>query len=160
MGARGFNVADEGHVVQLLAAENVSGGVSSQIFSMRGAAKCNILVGFGAESAAEGLMQLFAATDNTGATKVAIPYDLYKQETSGLNNDVLSGRVAVPATGYQLPGTAFTFYVLHIQADQLPQGYPELQLVIADGTNTDYAAAFAVLSGVRFQGVSNQTAIV
>ena len=160
MGARGFNIAEEGHVVQLVTAENVSGGVTSQVFSMSRAAKCCILLGFGAESAAEGNLQLFACTDTTGATKIAIPYDLYKQETSGTANDVLSARTPVPATGYALPGTAGTFYVLHVQADQLPQGYPELQLDIPDGSNTDFASAFAVLTGVRYQGVSNQTVIV
>ena len=160
MGARGYNIAEEGHVVSLLGAENISGGVASQVFTLRDAAKCNIILGFGAESAAPGTLQLFAGTDSTMATSLPILFDLYRQETNGSNFDTLAPRLPVPAAGYALPGTPNTYYILHVQADQLPHEYPWLQLRIADGANTDLAAAFAVLTGLRYAGANQPSATV
>lgn len=160
MGARGINIALEAHPIQILAPQNISGGVSAQPFHLKEAAKCNILLAFGAVTAQEGPITLLAGTDSTFATSVPVPFDVYKQENSGTGNDVLAPRLAVPATGFTPAGGANEFYVLHLQADQLPQGYPWLKLQIADGTNTDYGTAFAILTGLRFQGESNPTATV
>lgn len=160
MGARGTNLALEAHSIEILAPQNISGGVASQPFHMKDAAKLNILLSFGAVTATEGLITLLAGTDNTFAASAPVPFDVYKQEVSGTGNDVLGPRVFVPATGFQPAGAANEFYVLHLQADQLPQNYPWLKLQIADGTNTDYGTAFAVLTGLRFQGEANPTATV
>lgn len=160
MGARGYNIAQEGHTVLILPPASISGGATGQIFSMKNAAKCNILIGWGALAAAEGAVQLFACTDLAGDNAIAIGFDRFQQVAAGPGNDVLAPRQAVPAAGYLPNDVANTVDVLHVQADQLPMGYPYLKLTIADGTNVDYGVAFALLSGVRYQGESNQSATV
>jgi hypothetical protein len=160
MGARGFNIAQEGHVVPIVLPESISGGVSSQVFGLRNAAKCNILLILGALAAAEGNVQLFACTDLAGDNAVAIGFDLWTQAAAGPGNDVLGVRQSIPAAGYTPADTPGIASVLHVQADQLPQSNPYLKLVLGDGTNADYACAVAVLTGVRYQGESNQSATV
>ena len=160
MGARGFNVAQEGHTVLVLAPGSISGGVTGQIFSLRNAAKCNIVLAWGALAAAEGAVQLFACSDINGDNPQAIGFDRFQQVAAGAGNDVLAPRQAVTSAGYTPNDVADTVDVLHVQADQLPTGFPYLKLTVADGTNADYAAGIAILSGVRFQGESTQSATV
>lgn len=158
MGARGYNIAQEGHTVLILSPKNITGGATGTPFSMKNAAKANILIALGAQAAAGTKIILNACDDNSGTNPVAIPFDLFAQETAGNANDVLGARVAVPAAGYTPSANSNIFYVLHVQADQLPAGKPWVQLSLTNGANANFAAAFAVLSGVRFQGESNQTA--
>ena len=160
MGARGFNVAQEGHTVLVLAPGSISGGEIGQIFSMKNAAKCNIIVAFGGLAAAEGAIQLFACSDLNGDNPQPIGFDRYQQLLAGPGNDVLAARLPIPSAGYTPSDVPNTVDVLHLQADQMPTGYPYLKLVVGDGTNADYATAIAILSGVRFQGDGNQSATV
>ena len=160
MAARGFNIAQEGHTVLVLAPGSISGGAVGQIFSMRNAAKCNIVIAFGALAAAEGAIQLFACSDINGDNPQAIGFDRFQQLLAGPGNDVLTPRQVITSAGYTPSDVPDTVDVLHLQADQMPTGFPYLKLTVADGTNADYATAIAILSGVRFQGESNQTATV
>jgi len=160
MSARGFNIAEEGHVVPLFNPASITGGISGQVFSLRDASKANIIIHYGALAAAPGTVTLSACTDINGDNTTPIAFDLYQQAAAGAGNDVLGGRQSIPATGYAPNDVAGTVDVLHVQADELPPGYPYLKLSIADGTNADFVSAVAVLTGVRFQGVSTQSATV
>lgn len=158
MSAKGFWVAQDGHVVNILPPVSISGGVSSQPFNLKNAAHVSLLLQFGALSAQPGAFVLNACTDHTGATKQAIGFNLFTQETSGAANDVLSTKQVIATTGYQPPDTANIFYVIEVDAASLPAGYPYLQLVIADGADTDFASAVAILSGLRFAEDQGMTA--
>ncbi len=153
MGARGFFVAQEGHVVNILPPANTAAGVSSQAFNVKNAAHVSILLQFGALAEAPGAFTVNAGSDLAMAGAVAIPFNLFKQETSGAANDVLSTRIAEAATGYAPPDISDIFYVLEIDADTLPAGSPYLQLVLAPAavtTDTNLGSAIAILSGLRF----------
>jgi hypothetical protein len=160
MGARGYNIVQEGHIVPLVLPENISGGVKSAVFSMRNAAKTFVLLTLGALSAAEGNVQLFACTDLNGDNPVAIGFDLWTQAAGGNGNDVMGVRQAILPAGYVPADTPGIVAALHVQADQLPNNCPYLYVTIGDGTDADYACAVAVLTGVRYQGESNQSATV
>src|SRR5580698_7786552 len=95
MGARGFNVAVEGHVVPILNPGSISGGVSGLIFSLRNASKANIIITWGALAAAQGAVTLNACTTQAGANPTPIAFDRYQQLLAGSGNDVLAPRVAV-----------------------------------------------------------------
>lgn len=160
MSARGYNLAIEGHIVPLFSAASISGGVAGQIFSLKGAAKANIIISYGALAAAPGTVTVSACTDLAGDNPVAIGFDRYTQTAAGAGNDVLTARTVVSSAGFTPSDVPNTVDVLHIQADQLPSGHDYLKVAIADGTNADYAAIIAVLTGVRFQGESNPSATV
>jgi hypothetical protein len=160
MGARGINLAVEGHIVPALNPASISGGVTGLVFSLKNAAKANVIIAWGALAAAQGAVTLNACTSEAGANPTPIAFDRYQQLLAGAGNDVLAARSAVTAAGYVPSDVPNTIDVLHVQADQLPPGSPYLQLAIADGTNVDMASAVAVLTGVRYQGESNQTATV
>jgi hypothetical protein len=160
MGARGTNLALEGHIVPVFSPASISGGVAGQVFSLKGAAKANIIIQWGALAAAPGTVTVSACTDLAGDNPVAIGFDRYTQVAAGAGNDVLSARSSVTAAGYTPSDVPNTLDVLHLQADQLPAGHDYIKVALADGTNADFAAILAVLTGVAFHGESNASATV
>ena len=167
MGARGINLAEEGHPVSILSPQNVTGGVTSTAFSLKNAGKANIFLQIGALSATLGAVTLNASTSAAGANPTAIPFTYYQQPTAGNANDTLALNGSTPSSAFSATSAGFvpanaanTFYVLVVQADQLPQGSPYLQLAIADGTDTDYVSALAVLTGLAFAGNQQPSATV
>lgn len=160
MGARGVNIFEEAHVLEIIPPGSISGGASAQIFSMKNAAKCNIVLTLGALAAAEGAVQLFACTTLQGANPIAFGFDLYQQTTAGPGNDLFGPRQSITAAGFTPPDTPNVISGIHFQADELPQGYPYVLLTIADGTNADYASATVVLTGYRYGQLGGPSATV
>lgn len=149
MSAKGFYVAQEGHVVNVILPANITGGALGTVFNLKNHAHASILITLGAQAAANTKILLNACTNASAAGATAIPFDIFTQETAGATNDVTSGRTAVAAAGYTPSANAGIFYIIEIDAAQLPQGSPYLQLDITNGANANFAAAFAVLSGGR-----------
>jgi len=164
MAARGFNIFEEGHVVQILSPGSISGGVTSTYFNLKTAAKANILINIGALAAAEGALTLLAASNNAGAGATAIPFTYYTKSTTGNAADTLdlvtgpSAANSATAAGFTPANTANTFVGIVIEEDQLPAGLNYLAIAFADGTNADYVAASAILTGLSYPGSQQPSA--
>jgi hypothetical protein len=165
MGARGINLAEEGHIVSILSPKSISGGAAATIFNMKNAGKANIIIQFGAEAAALGAITLNACSDIAGDGATAIPFTYYQQPVAGNNIDTLELNGSTPTTAFAATAAGFvpanvanTFALLVVQADQLPMGLPYLQLEIANGANVDFASAVAVLTGLAYAGSTQPSA--
>ncbi|HVJ09273.1 MAG TPA: hypothetical protein VM554_12905 [Acidisarcina sp.] len=158
MSAKGFYVAQSGHVVNVLPPVDITGGKTGQPFSMALAGHASILLQIGVSAAAPGAVTLNACSDNLGSNPTAIPFDVFKQETAGAANDVLTTRTPVPAAGFVPSPNDGIFYVIEVDADALPAGLKYVQLALANGVNSCIASAVAILSGLRFAGDQNPTA--
>jgi hypothetical protein len=167
MSADRFFLAQSGHTVMALAPVNITGGVHSAAINLKNYKHLSAIIALGALSATTGLITVEACTSQAGAGPVAIPFNLYPQETT--NADVLGPVVAVPASGYQPPVTPNIFYVLEIDAAAIPNSNPTtgaslglnyLRVSIADGADTDFAAIFFVLSGARYASDQSPTVLV
>lgn len=161
--AKGIYTAQDEHVVNILPPVDVTGGKLSQAFSMALASHATIVLQLGVSAAAltKVVVQAGTATAAEGtavATAAAIPFDLFKQETAGAANDVLGARDAVDSSGFVPSANDGIFYVIEIDAEDLPSGSPYVQLNITNGTNSVIASAVAILSGLRYAGESNPTA--
>jgi len=143
----GFYLAQAGHVVPLIAPVDVTGGKTSPAFSMAKYAHASIIFSIGVSAAAPTSVVLNACTDAAGSGATAIPFNVHKCEAAPW--DVLGAKTAVAATGLVPSATDGIFYVIEIDAQQMPQGYPYLQLVVNNGVNSVIASAVAVLSGAR-----------
>lgn len=150
----GFNVSEAGHVVNLLPAVSISGGKTTQAFSMKGAEHASIILSFGVMGAAVPTsIILKQCSSAAGAGSVAIGFRYYAQALGGAGNDVLAGPTSVAATGITtFPTTvANTVYSIEIDSAELEDvGLPYLEVVIADSGNVTIASAVAVLSGLRY----------
>jgi hypothetical protein len=151
--SKGLYSAQDGHWVPLVYAVDETGGKTSHAFSLAKYAHASILVVIGVSAAAPGAVTLNACTDASGSNATAIPFSVFKGETT--NTDTLGARTAVTASGFTPVATDNIFYVIEVDADQLPQGSPYLQLVEANTTNSVINCAFALLTGGR--NISDQS---
>jgi hypothetical protein len=155
---KGYVIAEEAHVVNILPAVNITGGVTAQAFSMKEHGHASILIQIGVSAAAFTSIVVNECSSAAGANPAPIPFALYAQETAGAASDVLGARQQIPATGYVPSANDGIFYVIEIDASELAQGFPYLQVVLANGSNSVIASMVAILSGSRFAGVSSTTA--
>lgn len=157
---RGFVLSEMGHLVQAVAPVDITGGVTGQAFSMKEHQHASIIVLVGVSAAAFTKIIVNQCTDHTGANPVAIPFSIYKQETAGAANDVLGARTAVAAAGYTPSTNDGIFYVIELDAEELADGSPYVQVQLTNGTNSVIAAVVAVLSGARHAEAQSPTVTV
>jgi hypothetical protein len=154
---KGFVIAENGHVVQITPPVDITGGATAQAFSMKKYKHASILVLIGVSAAAFTKIIVNQCTDHTGANPVAIPFSIYKQETAGADKDVLGVRTAVAAAGYTPSASDGIFYVIELDANELADGSPYVQVQCTNGTNSVIAAMVAILSGARFAETQSPT---
>lgn len=154
---KGFVLAEQGHVVQVVAPVDFTGGKTGQAFSMKKYQHASIIILLGAQAAPGTKILVNQCTSAAGAGATAIPFSIYKQETAGAGNDVLGARTAVAAAGYTPSGNAAIFYVIELDANELADGSPYVQVQFTNGANADIGAIVAVLSGARFEQTQSPT---
>lgn len=156
--SRGLVIAEEGHVVNLIPAINITGGKTGDVFSMAKFRRASIIISVGVSAAAFTKIIVNACSNAAGDNAEAIPYSLYSEETAA--GDTLGAREAVLAAGKTPSANDGIMYVIELDAMQLPDGKPWVQLSLTNGTNSVIASAIAILSGQRYTGAAiDQTAI-
>ena len=155
---KGYVSAEEGHWVMPVAPVDVTGGVTGQAFGLKDYQHASIVVPIGVSAAAFTKIIVNQCTDASGSNPVAIPFNIYKQETAGASHDVLGARTAVAAAGYTPSANDGIFYVIELDASELADGSPYVQVQLTNGSNSVIAAVLALLSGPRYAGVSSVTA--
>jgi hypothetical protein len=172
----GFNIAEAGHVVNLLPPQNITGDSSGSpinpAFSMKNYKHASILIAFGAEATQDATtLILYLCSSAAGANPVAIPFNCYVQAAGGAGNDVLGSIQNVPSTGLVLSASnapANGLIVIEIDANELEAatggalgGSLGVDSYIGIGLGSpaaaDYAAILVVLSGARYANVSSPT---
>lgn len=154
---KGFVLAEQGHVVNILAPVDVTGGVTAQRFSMANYQHASIIFQIGVSAAAFTALLVKNCTLASGGTATAIAFSIYKQETAGASHDVLGARTAVTAAGYAPSANDGIFYVIELDANELTDGFPWVELSLTNGTNSVIASAVAILSGARYAETQSPT---
>ncbi len=165
----GFNVAEQGHAVNVLPAVSISGGKTTVPVSMAGAEHLSFIISFGASAALPTSIIVKQATTEAAGTSLAMGFRFYYQLTGGAGNDTLLGPFYAAATGitstlpagaaFPAGGVANLMYIIEIDAAELEVAaavvgtiveYPYVEVVIADSGNTTIGSAIAILSGLRY----------
>lgn len=154
---KGFVIAEEGHVVMPTAPVNITGGVNGQAFSMKKYQHASILVLVGVSAAAFTKIIVNACIDAAGDNPTAIPFALYAQETAA--GDVLGARQQIASSGYTPSANDGIFYVIELDANEVPDGSPYVQVQLTNGSNSVIAATAVILSGARFAEMQSPTEI-
>lgn len=172
----GFNIAEAGHVVNLLPPASITGGTGtvSPGFSMKNYKHASIIILLGAEAtqlSGNLLVQLLPTATGTG---IDIPFDYY-YGVSG--TDVLSAIQNAPAAGFVLSSTnapANGIIVIEIDANELESAIGALAGTALAGTlgedsyvsvnipsaaAANLAAVCVVLSGARYSGAQSPTVV-
>jgi hypothetical protein len=155
---KGFVIAEQAHVVNVLAPVDVTGGKTSQAINMANYQHVTFIVQIGVSAAAFTKILVNQCTDASGDNAVAIPFAIYKQETAGASNDVLGARTAVTSAGYTPSANDGIFYVIEIDTAELDAGTGQyLNVQLTNTTNSVIASAVAILSGARYAETQSPT---
>lgn len=154
---KGINIAEQLHVVNILPPQDVDTGKTSAVFSLKNHAHATIIVQCGTTNADAGNITIEECDDFTPTNDTAIGFTYYKEETAG--GDTLSAKQTATAAGIDVSANDNTTYVIEIDASQLSDGYPNLVLKWSDPGGATYGSAVAILSGSRYAGSENPTAI-
>lgn len=157
MPAKGFYTAQDGHLVNVLAPVDITGGKTGAVFSMADYAHVSIVIQVGVSAAAFTKILVNACTDAGGDGATAQAFNIFTCETAA--GDVLSGRTAVTSAGYTPSANDGIFYVIELDAAALPQGSPYVQLSLTNGSNSVIASALAILSGSRYANDQSATVL-
>lgn len=151
---RGFNIFEEGHVVQGLPAVDATGGKQTDIWSMKNFRTANILLGIGVSAAAATKILLYACDDFAGNNPVAIPFKLYKEETS--LGDTFDAAVDVTAAGYTPSANDNIMYGIFVDSQALASvDKPCMYVSLTNASNSVIASCFVILTGPGYAGAGN-----
>ena len=148
---RGINLAEHGHFVNILPPVDVTGGATADVFHLKRHSHATIAVQVGVSAAAFTKILLHACDNAAGDNPEAIPFSVYKEETSA--GDTLGDREEVLAAGLTPSANDNILYVIELDAAELPEGKPYVELELTNGSNSVIASAVAVLSGARYTDV-------
>ena len=150
-------LSQEAHSINLIQPQGSGGAtINSDVFSMKDASHATIYLQTGAV-AGDYTFTVAACTDFTPSAESAIGYRLAAEETT--DGDTLGALTAVASTGTTVANTAGQLHVIEIDAEDLPEGYPNVYLKLAGLNNTTYVSAIAILTGLSYQGDQNRTQI-
>lgn len=156
-----MNIAEQAHVVNILPpidVDTANGLAHSEIFSMKNYSHCTIIVQCGVTDADAGFITLEECDDFTPTTDTAIDFYYYAEETA--LGDTLGARTkAVAATGIDVSANNSTLYVIEIDADDLTDGYPCLDLKWSNPGGSTIVSAVAILTGARYAKPESATSI-
>lgn len=154
---KGINMAEQCHVINILPPQDVSGAVSSDVFSMENYAHCTIIVQAGSTNADAGNITIEECDDFTPTTDTAIVFDYYAETTAA--GDTLGAKTTATVAGIDVSANDNITYVIEIDASQLTAGYPCLELKWSACGGATYGSAVAILSGSRYAQDQSATAI-
>ena len=155
---KGFYAAQQGHIVNALPPVDISSGKFSDVWSMENFGHATIIVQVGVSAAAFTKIIVNACDDFVPTTRTAIAFKLYPEETAA--GDTLGAGEDVAAAGKTPSAADSIFYVIEIDASELPAGSPNLEVSLTNGVNSVIASVVAILSGARYAGDQSATAIV
>jgi hypothetical protein len=153
---KGFVIPEMAHPVNILPPIDITGGVTSDVFSMKGYGHVDIVLQVGVSADAFTKIIVEECDDFVPTTHTDRAFNVYKCETD--SGDVLGAKTAVAATGLTPSANNNIFYVISIDAAELTEGYPNLRLELTNGANSVIASAMAYLSG-GIQKASSPTQI-
>ena len=156
---KGLNLAETCHVVNILPPIDVdtASGASMVPFSMENYSHVDIIIQTGVTNAVPGTITVEECTTLAASTAVAIAFSYYAETTAA--GDTLGARTTVENTGFALSANDNCIYVISIDAAELSDGYPVIQVEWANPEGSTLGSAVAILSGARYGSTESSTAI-
>lgn len=154
---QGITIAEQGHFVNALPPQDISGGVTADVFSMENYGHASIIVAIGTSAAAFTKIIVNECTDFAGSNATAIAFNYYEETTAA--GDTLSAKNSATTAGVTPSANDSIFYVIELDARELSDGYGFVQVQLTNGTNSVIASVGVVLSGSRYGNPESATAI-
>lgn len=154
---KGLVLSEVGHFVNVIPPIDITGGVAGDRFTMKNHHHATIVVAIGVSAAAFTKIIVKECDAASGGTANAIAYTLRGEETAA--GDTLGAAEAVAAAGKTPSANDNIFYVIEIDASELTEGFPWIEVELTNGVNSVIAHVDAWLTGSRYQEDQTATAI-
>lgn len=168
MGAKGFVLAEEGHIAFLtLGAFDINtAGLTSAVINMKNYNHIAFIVRMEATVRAASVVTIESCSAlGGGGTNTAIPFAYYCTAIASTTalGDVLGARteVTVAATGIvpTAGGSDNIMFVIELDAEQLISGHVGFRIVIADPAAAALATVLCIQNGARYASPQSGTVI-
>lgn len=150
----GINLAEETHVIPILYPISMNAiATEPDYVNMENYSHLSIIIALGATNANPVTFTVKYSSSSSGGTAMAFNY--YAETTA--STDVLGARTAATTAGFAAANdsTSNIFYVIEIDASEIPDGYNFVGLVASGATTTTPGCAIGVLSGPRYAGAES-----
>ena len=124
---------------------------------MKGHKHATIIIQGGVSAAAWTKIIVRACTLQAGGTATDIPYRLYVEETDA--GDTLAPVEYVAATGRTPTANNNVLYVIELDARELPDGKPWVEVALTNTANSVIASCLVILSGGRYGSSASPTVL-
>ena len=154
--SKGLTLAEVAKIVNMLAPVDINGGVSSDAVKLTEAGHLTLIIQVGVNAGTS----TFTITENTNASQggaTAIAFASYSEETAG--GDTLGDRTATGVGGIATSTEDGIFYVVEIDASQLTDGKPWVEVIFSNPSASIIASVVGILSGLRYKQAVPPTAI-
>lgn len=169
MGAKGFNIVEEGAFVPLytpIDVDTLAAAKSPVVCLLKNWVHASIIIMIGQLPRAAGVITV-ASCDNitpTTETKIMFPYYRYETSQKLANGDVhgaLTWTTTAAAGLIPVATGAEATYIIELDADLLDKDDIGFRLCIADPAAASVMSACAILSGARYadKGTTNMSVI-
>jgi hypothetical protein len=151
---RGTELAQQAHIAVALAPVDVTGGKTTRWLALKNYEHITFVYAQGVAAAPVTSIVVKVAQDKNGTGAVAIPFRVYKAETTTV--DQLSAKTVQTAAGFAPANANDIFEVIEVDAAEAyavaGEGFPYIGIVITNGVNSVIGTVLAILSGARFGG--------
>jgi hypothetical protein len=158
MGAKGFNIVEEGQIVTLyypLDIDTLAGADSPVIVFMENYSHATIIYSIGVNPLAAGVVTIESCDTIVPGTATEIMFPYYRYETSQIaaNGDIPGALTwTTTAAAGLIPVATGTpaMYVIELNDDMLVQGDIGFRMCIVDPAAASVGSAICILSGARY----------
>ena len=175
MGAKGFNLANDGHLVMVLGTDTVpahdTNGADHHfaVVNMENWNHVDFVIFLGTSPRAAGVITVESCSNwvtlaGAPTTATKIPFQYYQrlaiQTTMGNDVDSAIQTVSVAATGLiPTEGTDNILYIIPLDADQLVSGHIGFRIDMVSPGAACTTTVFAICSGPRYGGEARPTVL-
>jgi len=169
MGAKGFNIVEDGAIVTLynpVDINGLAGADSPVIVLMQNWVHATIIISIGADPRVAGVITVESIDDTAVSTATEIMFRYYRYNTSQIlaNGDVPGALTWTTTAAAGLIPTALgvpCMYVIELDGEELVQGDIGFRLCMVDPAAACVGSAIAILSGARYaaKGTTNMAVV-
>jgi hypothetical protein len=156
---KGFVIAEQAHVAMGLYPISANGLTTLDAVNMENYGHLTAIVATGALNGADLVVTASASTNNAAGGAEVIPFHYYQETTA--STDVLGARVLNSTTALTFGNSAVNnqFAVVELDAAELPEGKPWVNLNLNGAATTTPTAVTYILSGSRYAGAQSPTVL-
>jgi len=156
---KGFNIAEQAHVVIGSYPISANGVTTLEAVNMENYAHISVLIATGATNGGAITVTAYNAADAAAGSAAVIPFNYYLETTA--STDVLAAKVLNSTTALAFTNDSISnqMAVIELDAAEMTDGLPWFNITLSGAATTTPICVMYVMSGSRYEGPESPTVI-